>query len=169
MAKRRQSCLVLGPHRISLEAQLIQHRVRVQGVPQHDHAFLPVYDGGVDFVLLREGDGLIRKVQLKGRWTIDKKYEGRDLWVAFPIGTDWYLVPHDEMVALAHAQGTKTDSWVKAGLYSIGKPAKTIIAACKPYRFRSIEAVATEAAEGDPSGPNPGSVKPSARQIKRFE
>ncbi len=31
------------------------------------NAFLPVYDGGVDFILYREADGAVRKVQLKGR------------------------------------------------------------------------------------------------------
>ena len=53
------------------------------------NAFLPVYDGGVDFILYRESDGAIRKVQLKGRWMIDKKYIGRDIWMAFPLGADW--------------------------------------------------------------------------------
>lgn len=36
------------------------------------NAFIPVYDGGVDFILYRESDGGLRKVQLKGRWTIDR-------------------------------------------------------------------------------------------------
>ena len=42
------------------------------------NAFLPVYDGGVDFILHREAKAGqpetttdTRKVQLKGRWTID--------------------------------------------------------------------------------------------------
>jgi hypothetical protein len=38
------------------------------------NAFLPVYDGGVDFVLYREGDGLVRKVQLESRWTIEPEF-----------------------------------------------------------------------------------------------
>lgn len=110
------------------------------------NAYLPVYDGGVDFILYREEYGLIRKVQLKGRWTIDKKYEGRDLWVAFPIETEWYLVPHNAMVDMAEAQGkTKTASWIEAGLYSTGAPSKAIIKACAPYRFKSIKVVANEA------------------------
>lgn len=80
------------------------------------NAFLPVYDGGVDFILYRESDGLVRKVQLKGRWTIDRKYLDRDIWVAFPIAGDWYLMPHDVMVALAEADGvTKTASWMDGG------------------------------------------------------
>jgi len=43
-----------------------------------DLHFLPVYDGGVDFILHREAKAGqpetttdTRKVQLKGRWTID--------------------------------------------------------------------------------------------------
>ena len=55
------------------------------------NAFLPVYDGGVDFILYRESDGCVRKVQLKGRWMIDRKYIGRDIWMAFPIAGEWYL------------------------------------------------------------------------------
>ena len=75
------------------------------------NAFLPVYDGGVDFILHREDDGMIRKVQLKGRWTIDQKYVGRDIWIAFPIGSDWYLIPHDKMVESAEMDGkTKSES-----------------------------------------------------------
>ena len=37
------------------------------------NVFLPVYDGGVDFIFHRERDGEIKMVQLKGRWTIDRK------------------------------------------------------------------------------------------------
>ena len=56
------------------------------------NAYLPVYDGGIDFILHREADPaanvaeVTHKVQLKDRWTIDKKYVGRGLSVAFPIG-----------------------------------------------------------------------------------
>ncbi len=112
------------------------------------NAFLPVYDGGVDFILYRESDGLVRKVQLKGRWTIDRKYLDRDIWVAFPIAGDWYVMPHDVMVALAEADGvTKTASWMDGGAYSKPRPSKATIAACAPYRFTSIEAVVAEAAD----------------------
>src|ERR1039458_3467775 len=83
------------------------------------NAFLPVYDGGVDFILYRERDGEIRKVQLKSRWTIDRKYIGRDIWVAFPIDADWYLMPHDKMFAAGEADGvTRTPSWIDNGAYS---------------------------------------------------
>jgi hypothetical protein len=82
------------------------------------NAFLPVYDGGVDFILYRESDGLLRRIQLKSRWTIERKYVGRDIWIAFPSAGDWYLMPHDEMVAMAQTDGvTETTSWKDAGGY----------------------------------------------------
>jgi hypothetical protein len=55
---------------------------------QDFNVFLPSYDGGVDFILYRESDNELRKVQLKSRWTIDQKYINRDIWVAFPIAGD---------------------------------------------------------------------------------
>ena len=111
------------------------------------NAFLPVYDGGVDFILYREGDGELRKVQLKSRWTIDRKYVGRDIWIAFPIDTDWYLMRHDEMVASAEADGTtQTASWKDAGSYSRPRASAALIAQCAPYRFAPIAEVAAGAA-----------------------
>lgn len=117
------------------------------------NAFFPVYDGGIDLILYRERDAksgidpLLRKVQLKGRWTIDRKYVGRDLWIAFPIEGAWHLMPHDEMMASAEADGaTKTKSWTETGLYSRPKPSKKVVAACKAYRFATNADVAGEAA-----------------------
>ena len=112
------------------------------------NAFLPVYDGGVDFVLYRESDGRIHKVQLKSRWMIDKKYIGRDIWMAFPIGDVWHLMPHDKMLEFAEADGTtKTSAWIDEGAYSRPRPSAAVIAECEPYRFASIAMVAAEAAD----------------------
>jgi hypothetical protein len=86
------------------------------------NAFLPVYDDGIDFILCREdgkgGSADLMKVQLKSRWTIHKKYFGRDIWIAFPDGDDWYLAPHDELVELADQAGfTASASWKEGGAY----------------------------------------------------
>jgi hypothetical protein len=111
------------------------------------NAFLPVYDGGVDFILYRENDGELRKVQLKSRWTIDKKYIGRDIWVAFPNGDDWYLMPHDKMVADAETAGTTlTGSWKNDGIYSRARLSVAMIEQCASFRFAPIARVAAEAA-----------------------
>ena len=112
------------------------------------NVFLPVYDGGVDFILYRESDGLVHKVQLKARWTIDRKYIGRDIWIAFPIAGDWYLMPHDDMLASAEAEGvTKTASWIEGGAYSRPRLSAAVIAKCAPYRFAPIAEVAAKAAD----------------------
>lgn len=119
---------------------------------QSFNAFLPVYDSGVDFILYREADGAVRKVQLKGRWMIDKKYVGRDIWVAFPIGDDWYLMPHDLMLEHAEADGKtlKSASWLEGGAYSKPKPSAVTVAQCAPYKFAPIAQIASRAAEGQP-------------------
>jgi hypothetical protein len=113
------------------------------------NAFLPAYDGGVDFILYRESDGLLRKVQLKSRWTINRKYEGRDIWIAFPIAGDWYLMPHDEMVTKVEPRVIKSISWTKKGGYSRPKLSAAAIAQCAPYRFAPIAEVAAKAADED--------------------
>ena len=111
------------------------------------NVFLPVYDGGVDFILYRESDLLVRKVQLKGRWMIDRKYVGRDIWIAFPIAGDWYLMPHDEMLASAEADGvTQTASWKEGGAYSRPRLSASLVAQCAPFRFAPIAVVAAQAA-----------------------
>jgi hypothetical protein len=108
--------------------------------------FLPVYDGGVDFVLYRERDGLVHKVQLKSRWTVERKYVGCDICIAFPIGSDWYLMPHDKMLAYAEADGvTQTASWIEGGSYSRPRPSAALVAQCAPYRFAPVSVVADEA------------------------
>lgn len=116
------------------------------------NAFLPVYDGGVDFILYREDDNLVRKVQLKGRWMIDKKYIGRDIWMAFPIAGQWYLMPHDLMLERAEADGKTLNSvsWIEGGAYSKPKPSAATIAECAPYKFARIDQVAAEAADEAP-------------------
>lgn len=48
------------------------------------NGFLPVYDNGIDLILHNEVTGDTKLVQLKSRWTIDKKYLGRNIWIAFP-------------------------------------------------------------------------------------
>ena len=88
--------------------------------------FMPDYDLGIDFILYREKDDLLIKVQQKGRWYIDKKYQGRDIGMLFPDTINdrqlWYLVPHDDMITYAreHTNYLRTPSW-EAGAYSTKK------------------------------------------------
>lgn len=112
------------------------------------NAYLPVYDGGVDFILYDEEKNELRKVQLKSRWTIDRKYLGRGIWVAFPVGVDWYLMPHDTMHAMAEADGvTATPSWTEHGAYSRPRLSAETLEQCKKYKFALIAEVAAEATQ----------------------
>src|SRR5205807_5920985 len=53
---------------------------------------------GADFLACHI-DGLdTMKVQLKSRCTIDKKYSGKNVFIAFPANGSWYLVEHDILV-----------------------------------------------------------------------
>lgn len=104
------------------------------------NAFVPVYDGGIDFILYREdgagGPADLRKIQLKGRWYIDKKYIGRDIWIAFNEDDHWYVVPHDELVAQGELTGfTKSKSWTGGGAYSCPRLSADMINTLKPRRF----------------------------------
>jgi hypothetical protein len=98
------------------------------------NAFLPVYDDGIDLILHGGTPSKTYLVQLKSRWLIDKKYIGRDLHIAFPHKGEWYLIPHDEMVASA-SKFTKTKSWTEKGQYHVPKLSKEMLSGIKQYQF----------------------------------
>lgn len=75
---------------------------------------------GADFIALHKDGAHELKVQLKGRLTFATKYSGKDLFICFPEGEDWYLVPHDEVLHKFLDSGFMkgTTSWEKEGVYS---------------------------------------------------
>lgn len=81
--------------------------------------FTPEFDTGVDLIIYRERDDLLIKLQLKSRWTIHKKYEGRGIAMAFPDRGDFYLIPHDLCIDYAKTQSNflNTSSWKDKGIY----------------------------------------------------
>lgn len=63
-----------------------------------DRRILPPRDG---FIAGYNGQIVVdgaHEAQLRGRWAIERKYIGHDIWVASPDAGDWHLAPHDEMV-----------------------------------------------------------------------
>ena len=108
------------------------------------NAFLPVYDNGIDLILHNEATGDTKLVQLKGRWTIDKKYVGRNIWIAFADRGEWYVAPHDEMVEHG-AKHTGTQSWAK-GTYSKSPLSKADRSKLAAYRFGKPQPVNDEVA-----------------------
>ena len=97
---------------------------------------------GADFLAYHKDGIQTLRVQLKGRVTILKKYQGQDLYIAFPIADNnergaWYLLPHDELVkhVRINTNWMNTQSWIARGGYSAAKPNRKLWAALEPYKL----------------------------------
>lgn len=80
---------------------------------------------GADFLAFHKDGKTTLRVQLKSRLTIDdKKYRGKNIWIAFPHRRqkkeDWYLVKHEHLVKKVggHTRWLKSLSWTKYNRYS---------------------------------------------------
>lgn len=75
---------------------------------------------GADFIACHIDGELFLKVQLKGRLTLDKKYIGKSIYIAFNQDESWFIYPHDELMHKLLEQdlmkGSK--SWDEQGSYS---------------------------------------------------
>ena len=77
---------------------------------------------GADFISVK-GDDMI-KVQLKGRFTLDRKYKDKDLYIAFIENGIIKLYLHDEALAIASSNITDSKSWTENGSYSMNQTPK---------------------------------------------
>lgn len=99
---------------------------------------MPVIDTGIDLVAYRPSDREYRLVQLKTRWTIDRKYLDRDIWIAFPgeQPTEWFMAPHDALVRLGEQRGyCATSSWQDKGQYHLSPLPAALADAMGPWRI----------------------------------
>ena len=84
---------------------------------------------GADFLAFHKDGVTTLRVQLKSRAVISKKYQGKDLYLAFPVDGRWYLVPHDELIVIA-AKTTRwlsSSSWIRDGEYSVARPSRQML------------------------------------------
>lgn len=90
---------------------------------------------GADFIATHSNNNEILRIQLKARFTIDKKYLKKGLYIACPIDTNWFIYPHDEVVAFCVKNKIyiPTSSWVTNGNYSNKKFNKKIIDEFKQF------------------------------------
>lgn len=92
---------------------------------------------GADFIAVHVDGSTFLKVQLKGRLSFNKKYFGKEIFIAFRDRDSWYLYPHDELQRIVFAvksYGT-TYSWVQRGGYSIGRLGPKLRELLEPYRL----------------------------------
>ena len=74
---------------------------------------------GADFIAVKDDEML--KIQLKGRFTIDKKYWNKEIYIAFREKNENKIYRHDDAVNMIPENTAKSTSWAEKGLYSWGK------------------------------------------------
>lgn len=74
---------------------------------------------GADFISVK-GDNMI-KVQLKGRFTLSKKYINKDLYIVFIEENKVKIYSHDEAINIATENIINSSSWQEHGAYSFNK------------------------------------------------
>ena len=52
---------------------------------------------GADFIACHINGKTFVKIQLKGRLTFQKKFNGKNIYIAFNQDKKWYLYPHDDL------------------------------------------------------------------------
>ena len=99
---------------------------------------------GADFLADHKDGQQTLRVQLKARLTISKKYIGKNLFIAFPVGhvfkRTWYLVAHDELVNLLKKNTPYLDSksWQKPnGEYSLSTHSPKLLDKLTPFKLSS--------------------------------
>ena len=77
---------------------------------------------GADFIAVK--NDVMLKVQLKGRFTVDKKYLDKKIYIAFIEDNIVKIYKHDEAVNMLPDSIKQSDSWNIHGSYSWGKTPK---------------------------------------------
>jgi hypothetical protein len=92
---------------------------------------------GADFLAYHIDGVNTLRVQLKGRMSIDRKYSGKNLHVAFPCFEEWYLIDHDLLVRTVekHSNWLNTSSWIDKGIYNSDAPSKILREALKEFKI----------------------------------
>ena len=94
---------------------------------------------GADFLAYHKDGTQTLKVQLKAHINIKRNYMCKDLYLAFPVRDDWYLILHDDLVCIV-GENTKwlnSPSWKNKGEYSSGKPSKELLARLANYAIET--------------------------------
>ena len=79
---------------------------------------------GADFLAQHTDGKTLLKIQLKGRFSINKKYLDKDIYICYMFRDNLYLYPHDEAVEyiLNNSTVANTSSWKNKGYYDWNNP-----------------------------------------------
>lgn len=76
---------------------------------------------------------------MKGRLTFSTKYQGKEIYIAFPYSNNWYLFNHDELLQIflndEKINFNQSVSWIKGNLYSWNKLSKYILSKLEPHKL----------------------------------
>ena len=73
---------------------------------------------GADFIAVHNDGEQMLKVQLKSRFTVDKKYIGKDIKIGFVEKGVCYIYDHDNMVSNLAERTLNSKSWQEKGHYN---------------------------------------------------
>lgn len=93
---------------------------------------------GADFIACHIDGETFLKVQLKGRLTIDKKYIGKGIYIAFLCRDDCFVYPHDEFLdGLIKRRVLREESnlWQERGIRSWPQPPSWATQMLSAYRM----------------------------------
>ncbi len=94
---------------------------------------------GADFLAYHKDGKKTLKVQLKGNLHIAKKYQGKEIHMAFRVKGTWYLVPHDELVKMvkeAAPSWLESKSWKQGGGYGSTRPSQKLMDRLSEYTLK---------------------------------
>ena len=77
---------------------------------------------GADFIAVK-GDEMI-KVQLKSRFTLAKKYVGKQIYIAFIENNEVKIYSHDDALDIATKNILQSSSWIKNNAYNFNQTPK---------------------------------------------
>ena len=116
------------------------HELTAELMAREWSVYLPVYDDGIDLLATQQDATSIRRIQLKSRWSIDRKYVGRPIDIAFKDRGGWYLAPHAEMVTAGEAEGyCRNDSWTGTkGIWNVANMSQSLSERMKHFKLDRV-------------------------------
>ncbi|MBT8245897.1 hypothetical protein [Winogradskyella sp.] len=76
---------------------------------------------GADFIAVHIGGDDMLKVQLKGRFTLAKKYLDKNIYIAFIENDNVKIYLHDDAINMMPDNIENSKSWIENGLYTFKK------------------------------------------------